>query len=237
MRSGCAWQRADLTRSGDELTGSTVHGWLIDLDAPADLDALLSASERDRAASYLRPRDGARFAMSRAWLRMILGRYLETQAADLAFARAPDGRPVLAGRRNGWLHFSLSRAGGRALVALSRAPVGADIERVEARAGLADLVAGRFSGAEAACLADGCGGTPTHGFYRHWTVKEAYLKATGHGLSGLRDTELICAARPAVRFAGQAAPDWQVTLFAPAADCVAAIVGRGPGTRGGPASG
>jgi 4'-phosphopantetheinyl transferase len=119
------------------------------------------------------------------------------------------------------------------MIALSRAPVGADIERVEARAGLADLVAGRFSVAEAACLAGGCGGTPTHGFYRHWTVKEAYLKATGHGLSGLRDTELVCAAKPTVRFAGWAAADWQVTLFAPAADYVAAIVGRGPVTQGG----
>ena len=199
MRSRHGGERAEQTGPGLELAGSgEVHAWLIDLDA-LPVGRLLAPAERDRAASYARPRDGARFAASRAWLRLILSRYVDASPAELRFAAGADGRPGLAGDQAGQLQFSLSRSADVALVAVSRAPVGADIERVSGRAGLADLVAGGFGPDEAACIAAGCGGSPLRGFYRHWTAKEAYLKATGRGLTRLRGTELVCGARPAIK--------------------------------------
>lgn len=215
-----------------------VDAWLIDLNAPVDPAAAsgltcspLARAERDRAITYLRPRDGARFAASHAWLRLLLGRYLDAEPADLRFTTGPDRRPSLAGDHAGSLHFSLSRSAGLALIAVSRSPVGADLELVSARAGLADLVGARFGAAEAACIAGGCGGSPLHGFYRHWTAKEAYLKATGRGLAGLRETELVCGARPLIRRDGRLATDWTLSLPDLAASWAVAIVGTGRVTR------
>jgi 4'-phosphopantetheinyl transferase len=216
-----------------ELDG--VGAWLIDLDDQAAVSdgirSQLSPAEHDRATTYIRPADGARFAASRAWLRLILGRYLDAEPADLCFAAGPGGRPTLTGDYAGSLHFSLSRSRGRALIAVSRSPVGADIELVSDRAGLADLVGVRFAPAEAACIASGCRGSPLRGFYRHWTAKEAYLKATGRGLAGLRSTELVCGVRPRIRCCGRLATEWRLSLPDVAADYEAAIVGGGPVTR------
>jgi len=222
---GCSQHAADQVALGE------VHAWLIDLDTPPDAaDQALGAAELARATSYLAPQDGARFAASRAWLRVILGRYLGAEPDRLQFAASPGGRPVLAGEHADPIHFSLSRSADRAVVAVSRSPVGADVELVSARAGLTDLISSRFAAAEARCIADGCGGSALRGFYRHWTAKEAYLKATGCGLAGLRTTELSCGACPAIRVGGHAT-SWTLSLLDVAPDCAAAIVGSGPVTR------
>jgi 4'-phosphopantetheinyl transferase len=230
MWCGGGEQRAESISPGE------VHAWLIDLDAPArDAHELLSSAERERASSYIRQRDGARFAASRARLRLILSRYLDAEAAELRFATGSARRPALAADHAGRIEFSLSRSAGRALVAVSRSPVGADIELVSARVGLADLIAGTFGAAEAVCIAGGCGGPPLSGFYRHWTAKEAYLKATGRGLSGLRGTALACDARPGIRFRGRPAAGWTLSLVEPMPDWAAAVVGGGPVTSCRPA--
>ena len=150
MRTGLGGQRAALHASNE------IHAWLIDLDGPIDPAVpggaacqLLDQAECARVVSYLRPRDAARFAASRAWLRLILSRYLDAEPGRLRFATGRDGHPALAGDHAGLLQFSLSRSASRALVAVSDSPVGADIELVRPRAGLADLVTGRFGPAEA----------------------------------------------------------------------------------------
>ena len=114
---------------------------------------------------------------------------------------------------------------------MSRTAVGADIEVVRPRSGLADLIASRFTAAEADCIKAGCGGSPERGFYRHWTAKEAYLKATGRGLAGLRATELACGPPDAIRVDGSPADGWTLSLPEAEPDCAAAIVGGGPVTQ------
>jgi 4'-phosphopantetheinyl transferase len=229
MRIGRGGTRAALT------TLEAVETWLIDLDDPTAASgrtgSRLGPAERDRATTYLRPEDGARFAASRAWLRLVLCCYLDAEPAGLSFAPGPDRRPALAGEHAGTLHFSLSRSAGLALLAVSRSPVGADLELLSPRAGLADLVDARFAPAEAACIASGCGGSPLRGFYRHWTAKEAYLKATGAGLGGLPGTELVCGVRPVIRCHGRLATGWMLSVPELATGYAAAIVGAGAVTR------
>jgi len=200
-----------------------VHAWLVDLDTPGAVDlACLDAAERARAASYLRAQDGARFATSRAALRQVLTRYLGGEPGRLVIRSGPRGRPRLAGDG---LRFSLTRSGGLALVAVALEPVGADLEQLQPRLGLADVAAARFAGREAACIAAGCGGSSERSFYRHWTAKEAYLKATGLGLAGLRDTELVCGSSPAIWFAGRPGAGWSLSAAQVGPQHLAAIVG------------
>jgi len=218
-RSAC---RGDLVAPGE------VHVWLIGLDAQLGGAAtILCPAELARASRYLAPRDAVRFAAGRAWLRLILGRYTCAEPGRLRFDASAGGRLVLAGEHADRVHFSLSRSGERGLIAISGSPVGADIEQVRARAGLGDLITARFGAAEARCIAAGCAGSPLRSFYRHWTAKEAYLKATGRGLAGLRTAALTCGAHPAIEVSGHTA-NWTVTLLDSVPDCAAAIVSGGP---------
>lgn len=229
-----------------------VHVWIVDLDAPAeDASQLLDAAECDRAASYLSSVDGGRFAASRTALRRILGGCLGADPAALRFDTGPGGRPVLAGRHGQFrqeqgrqleegrplgqeqrLQFSLSRSAGVALVAVSAGTVGVDVEAIVPRDGLADLAAARFSAAEADCISGGaCGGSPLGSFYRHWTAREAWLKAFGVGLAALRDVEFDCRPAPAIRFRStDTAPDVRLHLLDCSPEHAGAVVSAGPVT-------
>ena len=206
-----------------------VHAWLVDLDGWPEDRKVLAPDERDRSVSYLRPRDGARFATSRAAVRLILAGYLGCEPGRLRFVT--DGRSQGRLRLAGYsLQFSLSRSCGVAILAVSPDPVGADLELARPRAGLADLVAARFAAAEAACIAAGCAGSPVRGFYRHWVAKEAFLKATGRGLAALRDTELACGQAAGFRFQGMPERGWKLSVTEASPGYVAAIVAARPVT-------
>ena len=81
--------------------------------------------------------------------------------------RSPRGKPLFTGIDDRW--FSLSHSGGIALCALSRTPVGVDVELVRPRrAGLPAYALGpdelaRFDGS-------------WEDFYRLWTLKESWCK-------------------------------------------------------------
>jgi 4'-phosphopantetheinyl transferase len=240
-----------------------VHLWMVPLESSvADSRPFLDAGEVVRAAGYRRPADGARFAASRAGLRRLVAGYLDADPASLYFRLGVTGRPVAAVHARAGDHlagdardcdprcaeqgtgdgrnlvtgaeFSLARTENLALIAVSAAPVGVDIERITPRPGLADLVAARFPAHETACLAGGCsmpvrqGERQLSGFYRHWTAREAYLKAIGCGLAGLRQVELTCWPRPQIRFGGMLADSWQLSFPAVAPEHSAAVVAHGP---------
>jgi 4'-phosphopantetheinyl transferase len=228
-----------------DLGHGEVHAWIVDLDASADDSSeLLDAAERDRAASYVRTLDGARFAASRAVLRRILSHYLGTDPTALQFTAGPGGRLVLArqhvrpGQGTARLQFSLSRSASVALVAVCAGPasaafVGADVEAIVVRDGLTDLAAARFGPAEAACISSGgCAGSSLRSFYRHWTAREAWLKAIGAGLAALSDVEFECRPVPAVRFRSTVAalPDLRLHLLDSPPGYAVALAATGPVT-------
>jgi 4'-phosphopantetheinyl transferase len=98
------------------------------------------------------------------------------------FERGPHGRPELPGRR---LRFSLAHSAGLALVAVTeRADVGADLERMDARLAEPPSAEHYFAPAERARLDGLTGRARLHLFFELWTEKEAYLKATGAGITG-----------------------------------------------------
>jgi 4'-phosphopantetheinyl transferase len=173
------------------LATGAVHVWPASLDRGAGRAAawacVLSPAEQARAESFRFDRDRQRFIVARGLLRMLLGAYLGAAPEEVALVADPAGKPRLA-RRHGasGLCFSLARAGGVALFAVARdREVGVDLERVDPAVGWADIAAAFFSPAERARLVALAPAERARGFFRQWTRREAWAKATGRGLAAL----------------------------------------------------
>lgn len=91
---------------------------------------------------------------------------------------APGGKPQLPG---GKVQFNLSHSGVWAICALGDTELGCDVERISPT----DLKAARrFCPSErAAILAEPSEEARRKLFYRFWTLKESFLKATGQGMA------------------------------------------------------
>lgn len=162
-----------------------VHVWRVELDQPAHVAAglreTLDGDERRRAARFLGDQQRDRFVVAHGALRQLLGGYLGVRPAAVRFDRARHGKPFLAG---GGPRFNLSHSGGRALIAVSAGrELGVDLERMRADRDLVGLAGRCFAPGERALLRALPAGERLHAFYRCWTRKEAYMKATGAGLA------------------------------------------------------
>lgn len=159
--------------------------WLWSLDRPAEevaaLSAPLSEAERQRAARFVKPEDGAHFAVARGRLRQILAGYSGTAPDDLTFVTTGRGKPVLTDGPA----FNLSHSGSWA--ALAVAPETPDLQLgvdIEAIRKINPGVATRsFSAAEQDDMRRLLPASWMRGFFNAWTRKEAVIKATGHGLT------------------------------------------------------
>lgn len=78
------------------------------------------------------------------------------------------------------VYFSLSHSGDYVAVAISDSPIGIDIEEVKGHKNLIEEK--YFSDEERRLMNEDPDGSDV-GFFRLWTLKEAFLKAVGQGLS------------------------------------------------------
>lgn len=166
-----------------------VRVWEFGLDVPQDdmndCERLLSSDERERAARYVLPVVRSRFIVARARLRSILGEILGVPGDQPTFTYAEHGKPYLAPpwHASGY-RFNLAHSADRALLAVARDhDIGCDLETHRGlRYGPA--VARRFfSEGENAELSQYDGEAWTEAFFRIWTLKEAFVKAHGAGLT------------------------------------------------------
>jgi 4'-phosphopantetheinyl transferase len=166
-----------------------VQLWRVDLEAVRSLESrwqgLLSSDESNRASRFHSLRDRQHFVAARAILRKILAAYLETDPASLRFSYSKKEKPSLgAPHAESGITFNISHSGGVALLAFARRrDIGVDIEQVRHDFDLEAIARRFFSKHEQEQLA----AFPPHEradtFFRCWTRKEAYIKATGDGLS------------------------------------------------------
>ena len=171
-----------------------VDVWTVQLDRPdhevAKLGGLLTETELLRAGNIKTERGRSRAVVTRAAVRSLLAHYLETPPDELSFATGRHGKPKLARPRTANLTFNLSHSAGAALIAISTEDeVGADIEELRPRFDLPGVARQLFTESEREAAADS-----THAFYRHWTAKEAYVKAIGHGIASLKSFEVMLDA-------------------------------------------
>jgi 4'-phosphopantetheinyl transferase len=121
--------------------------------------------------------------MARGALRAVLGGYLGVPPAEVTFVYGAHGKPALDGRHAA-LGFNVSHSGELAVVAAGwNRAVGVDVEAWRALPDLAALAARVFAPAERAVLDALAAVDRPAAFFRCWTRKEAFIKATGQGLA------------------------------------------------------
>ena len=162
--------------------------WRIDLalddERLARCRGMLSEAERDRADRFVRIEDRRRFVVSHAALRAILAGALHRDPSDLDFETGPEGKPELADRWRGRLRFNLSHSDELALVGVAPSGrIGVDIETIRPMGDALRIARGHFAASEIATLEARSADALTEAFFACWTRKEAFVKATGLGLS------------------------------------------------------
>lgn len=221
-------------RAGQRRGAGEVHIWVAPLDARLDrygwLVASLNSTERARAERFRVPRHARRFSAGRGWLRHVLAAELGTAPGAVRLGE-DCGRPRLLDESG--LHFNMSHAAELAVIAVSSGPVGIDVEPVAHMRFDPGLVGLACSSAEAEELDRLPPEGRAVGFLRIWTAKEAYLKATGAGLSVTPSSIHVGARRPAAGVAVQSAADpraarWWVRDLEPADGFIGAVATEGP---------
>lgn len=215
--------------AAEALASGEVHVWVVRHDAHGSVrwQAVLDAAERCRAERYAFAADRRRFVATRTALRLILARYLGVDPAAIRFGADSRGRPFLTGPGEAaGLDFNVAHTDDIALIAVAAGQVGVDVELISPRLRAADIASRWFGGLDTRCIERGCGGSPLGGFYRHWTAKEAYLKALGCGVSGLGDIEVECSPSPALRWRGRPDTSRVLTMVAVSPLHAAAVVAR-----------
>jgi 4'-phosphopantetheinyl transferase len=171
------------------LSEGEVHVWLAEPEAVPDsllaaYAALLDEGERARHQRFRFERHRRQFLVSHALVRVTLSRYAPVAPEAWSFVASEFGRPEVLADGGARLRFNLSHTDGLVLCAVTvGADVGADVEDSERpgeNVGLADHC---FAPSEAAALRALPVPLQRERFFTYWTLKEAYLKARGAGLS------------------------------------------------------
>jgi 4'-phosphopantetheinyl transferase len=172
-----------------ELPEDEVQLWRVDLEAIRGEESrwqrVLSPDELTRASRFHFPRDRQRYVAGRALLRLILAGYLATDPDCMHFVYSSKEKPSLSpAHADSKVSFNVSHSGGIALLAFTRGrEIGVDVEQFRSDFELEGIAHRFFSPHEQEQLAAVPAEEKPAAFFRCWTRKEAYIKATGDGLS------------------------------------------------------
>ena len=183
-----AWERSG---AHPQLGPDVTHVWRIPLDQSESVDThlpVLSEDEQERVRRFYFPQHGRRFAIAHSALRQILAAYDQVSPRALQFSTGEHGKPTLLHGgviRPQNLHFNLSHSGDLALLAVARrGAVGVDVEQWRTNVQHLEIAERFFSPYEREALRSLSGEEAIlRGFFSTWSRKEAYLKATGHGIA------------------------------------------------------
>lgn len=172
-------------------------------------------------------RDARRTAHT--FLKQVLARCTGNRAEAVRFTQSRHGRPELARDVTDQpVRFNLSHTGDLAVCAVTLGhDIGVDVEHLERPVNLS--IADRFfSKQEADVFSRTEASLKQPLFFRFWTLKEAYAKATGRGLGIGLDQFSFVLDRPEIRVkfhsTGQDDPAfWQFFQFSPVAGYLAAV--------------
>ena len=144
--------------------------------------AWLQPDERTRFDRYRFDRDRMMFLLGRVMARSLVGQALDVAPTAWRWREGAHGRPEIDAPGT-TTHFNLAHSAGLVACAVARGrEVGVDVEDLAREATDAALVR-RYCSPEEALDIEGRGARWRDRFLEYWTLKEAYLKARGVGIS------------------------------------------------------
>lgn len=191
-----------------------VQLWRVDLAAVRPNESrwrkLLSPDESERASRFHFLRDRQSYVASRGILRIILAGYLSADPHELSFSYSKKEKPSLGPvHGESQVKFNVTHSSAVAMYAFTRQrEVGVDVEQIRRDIEVESIANRFFSLHEQEELAAFPAEQRVDAFFRCWTRKEAYIKATGDGLSlplsqfdvslalGVQDSNALLATRP-----------------------------------------
>jgi 4'-phosphopantetheinyl transferase len=180
--------------------------------------ALLSAAERSRFDRFTRDIDRRGYALAHALLRNTLASFIGCEPRALTFEADSYGKPRLSGIAD--VSFSLSHTNGLVACGVARGrDLGIDAEAIDRRIDVRGIASRHFTDRESGYVTEGTGDTQMERFLELWTLKEAFLKATGRGMSQSLDSiSFDLDERESIGYS--LAPDsagrrWQFAVFRP----------------------
>lgn len=210
-----------LHRPNHTLGAHEVHIWhlLADRLTEAPTQPLLSAEERGRLGCFRQARDRFLYKMSRVMMRSVLASYLDCHGQEIRFGANSHGKPILHAESDSpRLHFNLTHSRGAIALAVStEREVGIDIEERHRAVEYLALAERFFAPTEANHLRQLANDHRREAFFAIWTLKEAFVKAIGRGLSFPLDAfcfdleiDRLVGFRPLADFVS---PDWHFFQF------------------------
>jgi 4'-phosphopantetheinyl transferase len=165
----------------------------------------LTRDEQVRAGQYRAWKDKLAFAIGRVLLRKTLSQHFPEPPGGWRFVQNTNGKPALApSQGTPDIRFNLSHSTGIVVIAFSLGrDVGIDVEFVDQDVDPMHIARSQFSVAEAQMLESLPETRRRQTFFALWTLKEAYIKATGDGLSLPLSQFAFSLDPPTVSFSSQ----------------------------------
>ena len=205
------------------LARNEIAVWWMATDAigPADSQrwlGILDKEEQERAARFHFEIDRREFIAAHALLRAMLASYLDRPAHQWQFISDAEGKPRIDPRNGSCVcPFSLSHTRGLVAAALAAdGTVGIDVEHIDPRKADFAMAEAYFAPAEVRLLRAAPAPERNLCFFRLWTLKEAYVKATGTGLNTPLKSFAFAFEPVRIQFepgAIERAADWQFAIL------------------------
>jgi 4'-phosphopantetheinyl transferase len=214
--------------------------WLALADTPdhawSRWTTMLDDEERARAARFVHEHDRHQFIAAHALLRILLQELAGGPAGAWRFTVGSHGKPALhPDHRLGRLAFNISHTRGAVACAMTLDhDIGVDIEDLERPGRLLEIAHAYFAPDELIVLRGAPPATQRTVFFRLWTLKEAYIKAHGDGLSLPLDRFAFSLSPPRIAFAPGFPDDaaaWQFSTLAATATHILSVAVRHGGTN------
>jgi len=148
-------------------------------------EGILSSQELQQANRFKFSHDRQLYVNAHVFLRETLSQYAPINPADWHFGKNDYGKPYIDNEEDNGLRFNLSHTQGLvACVIAYKRSVGIDVEKRRPLNDLEQLAQQVFSDQEmTGLLSIDCKQERVSCFFAYWTLKEAYIKARGIGLS------------------------------------------------------
>lgn len=150
---------------------------------------LLNEEEKKRANNYLQQKDTQRFILARGLLKICASQYLGIPAKAIEIKIGANKKPFIQSSSSIKLDYNISHSGNWIMMVFGIGALGIDVEQIQASFNFETLLPVCFSDEEQSYIQTNSNSREL--FYRLWTRKESFVKATSRGLDETL-SHLIC---------------------------------------------